>query len=84
MTDVRRWLRSNLFRSAADSAVSVVIGAVIFYALYRFVRFVLVTGRWTIVRKNLSLYITGSWPADELWRLSVVVIALAFAAGLVA
>ena len=48
------WLRRNLFRKLASTASSpwwsVVVGAV----LYRAVRFVLVTGRWEIIRVNLG------------------------------
>ena len=79
-----RWLRKNLFRSVPDGIVTVVVGSAILYVLFRFLRFIFVTGRWKIIRSNLSLYITGSWPSDELWRLSTAVIALAFGAGLVA
>lgn len=75
------WLKKNLFRSAVDSVVTVVAGTLMLFGLYRFLRFIFVTGRWDIVRANLSLFMTGSWPEDQLWRLSAVVIALAFLGG---
>ncbi len=77
-----QWLRKNLFRSAADSAVTVVVGSLSLYAAYRFLRFIFVTGRWDVVRSNLALYMTGSWPADQVTRLATVVVALAFLGGL--
>lgn len=77
-----QWLRKNLFRSALDSIVTVVVGALSIFALYRLLRFVFVTGRWDVVRTNLGLYMTGSWPAEQLTRLSTVVVALAFLGGL--
>ncbi|MDH3682835.1 MAG: amino acid ABC transporter permease [Acidimicrobiia bacterium] len=78
------WLRKNLFRSVGDSITTIVIGSLAIWVLYRFLRFVFVTGRWEIVRTNLSLFITGSWPEDELWRVVVAIVAVSFMAGLIA
>ena len=78
---ILQWLRKNLFRSALDSVVTVVFGGLAIWATYRFLRFIFVTGRWDVVRSNLALYMTGSWPADQLTRLSTVVVALAFLGG---
>lgn len=69
------WLRRNLFRGVGDTIVTVVSAIVVGYLVYRLGRFVLVTGRWEIVRRNLSLFMYGRFPRDELWRL---VVALAF------
>ncbi len=81
---ITTWLRKNLFRSAADSAVTVVFGVLIAYVGYRFVRFIFVTGRWDVVRSNLSLFMTGSWPEDQLNRLAFVLVALSLIGGLTA
>ena len=78
---ILHWLRKNLFRSTADSIVTVVVGSGVIYATYRLLRFVFVTGRWDVVRSNLALYMTGSWPADQITRLATVVVALAFLGG---
>ncbi|MFV0523861.1 MAG: amino acid ABC transporter permease [Acidimicrobiales bacterium] len=79
-----RWAHKNLFRSFGDALVTLVVGAISAYVLYRFLRFVFVTGRWDIVRVNLSLFMKGTWPSDQLWRLSVTVIGVATLGGLVA
>lgn len=80
---VSTWLKKNLFRSRLDGVVTVVAGTILVVAGFRFLRFIFVTGRWQIVRDNLSLYLTGSWPEEHLWRLVVVVIGLAFIAGFI-
>jgi general L-amino acid transport system permease protein len=77
------WLRKNLFRSAGDAVTTVIVGGILAYLAYRFGRFVLLTGRWEIVEANLSLFITGSWPVEELWRVTVTVVGLAATGGLV-
>ena len=47
-------------------------------------RFVFVTGRWEIVRANLTLFMVGRYPRDELWRVSVSLCCLAAYGGLLA
>ncbi|MEM9611213.1 MAG: amino acid ABC transporter permease [Actinomycetota bacterium] len=78
------WLKANLFRSTADSIVSVVVGSLAIFVLFRLVRFVFVTGRWDIIEVNLSLLITGVWPNAEMWRLVATILAAAFVGGLIA
>jgi general L-amino acid transport system permease protein len=78
------WMRKNLFRSIPDSIVTILAGSIAGYGLFRFLRFVFITARWEIVKSNLSLFVTGSWPQDELWRLSACVVGLGFLAGVTA
>ncbi|MEO1064704.1 MAG: amino acid ABC transporter permease [Actinomycetota bacterium] len=80
---ITAWMKANLFRSVADSIVSVVLGALAAFLLFRIVRFVFVTGRWEIVEVNLSLYITGAWPDAETWRLVTVVLFAGFVGGII-
>ena len=58
------WVRRNLFRSPADTVVTIVSGLVVGYVAYRLLRFVFVTGRWDIVRVNLKLFMVGRYPND--------------------
>lgn len=81
---VGEWLRRNLFRSATDGVVTVVSTVVIGYVLFRLGKYVFVSGRWEVVRRNLRLIMVGGYPADELWRVATVVVALSGFAGLVA
>lgn len=83
-TAARIWLRRNLFRSPLDGVVSVVVGGAALWLLFRAARFVLVTGRWDVVRDNLRLLLTGRYPVDHLPRVAVTVVVAAGLAGLVA
>ena len=80
----RVWIRHNLFRNGRDSVVTVVTGIVLVFAAFRAVRFLFVSGRWEIVRVNLDLYLYGRYPADQLWRVVLAVLALVATAGLIA
>jgi general L-amino acid transport system permease protein len=78
------WIRRNLARSPLDAVVSLIAAAVVGYVAYRLARYVFVTGRWEIVRDNLKLFMVGRYPLAELWRVSVVVVAIGLYGGLVA
>ena len=77
------WTRRSLFRNGRDSALTVVSALVVGWAIYRAVRFVVATGRWDVVRTNLTLFMVGRYPSGDLWRVVTVVVAVAAVAGLV-
>jgi general L-amino acid transport system permease protein len=78
------WLRHNLFRSPLDAVVTIVAGAIATYLVYRAARFVLVTGRWDVVRVNLKLLMVGRYPDVHLARVGVSVAVAATVGGLLA
>lgn len=78
------WLRRNLFRNPLDATTTVVVGVLVAYVLMRAVRFVLVTGRWEVVRVNLKLLMVGRYPVDHLDRVATVVVVAVLAGGLLA
>lgn len=78
------WLRRNLFRSWVDGVITVVAGLVSAWVLYKTVRFVLVTGRWEVIERNLQLLMIGRFPAPHVLRLAVTVIVLSAWAGVIA
>ncbi len=80
----QRWARHNLFRSWTDTVVTVVSGLVVGYVIFRLAQFVFVTGRWDIIRVNLTLFMVGRYPRDELWRVVVALVAIAAYGGAVA
>ena len=78
----RRWLRENLFSSPFNSAVTVVFGLILAWALYRIARFVLVDARWEIIERNITNLMVFHFDRDELWRVWTALFLLAAAAGL--
>jgi general L-amino acid transport system permease protein len=84
MSAVRIWLRRNLFRTPVDVVVTAVFGTICLFVVWRLVRFVLVTGRWDIVRVNLRLLMIGRFPEAHVPRLAVMVVVIAAWAGLIA
>jgi general L-amino acid transport system permease protein len=78
------WMRRNLFRTWIDGLVTVVAAIVLAYVTFRLLRFVFVTGRWEIIQRNLTLFMVGRYPRDELWRIAVGLCAIAAYGGVLA
>ncbi|WP_129664786.1 amino acid ABC transporter permease [Phytoactinopolyspora endophytica] len=62
------WVRQNLFNTWYNSVITIVLAPAIGYLIFRVLRFVFVTARWEIVEVNLTNFMVGTFPRDELWR----------------
>ncbi len=62
------WLRANLFSSRVNSALTVVLGAVLLWALVSLVGWLLFAADWAVVTTRTPLYLVGLYPAAEYWR----------------
>ncbi len=76
------WVRSNLFNTWYNSLITIVLAPAIGYVIYRALWFVFVTGRWEIVEVNLTNFMVGLFPRDELWRIWTAIAILAVVIGL--
>ena len=76
------WVRANLFNSIFNSVLTVVFGIFLAWAAYRGLRLVFVNSEWEIVRRNLTSFMVGRFPRDQLWRpwAASAVLALTFGA----
>jgi general L-amino acid transport system permease protein len=78
----RRWLKENLFSTWFNGVLTVLLAAVLGWALYKIARFVLVDARWEIVDVNLTNILVFRFPREEFWRLWAALYVLAAAFGL--
>jgi len=76
------WVRENLFSGPVNSIVTIVGALVIAFLAYRALRFLFVTARWEAVHVNLTNYMVGGFPRDELWRLWAAVYLLTLLGGM--
>jgi len=83
-TDPRTWMRENLFSSPFNTLLTLTVGPLMGLIAFQFLRFVLVNGRWEVVERNLTLFMVGTFPRDQLWRLWLAMSVLAVTAGLTA
>ena len=75
------WVRERLFPNVASSIVTLLLLPVLIYVGYRAVLFVAVNGRWEVVTRNLTLFMQGTFPRDEQWRIVAQIMCMAFALG---
>ncbi|HUF95277.1 MAG TPA: amino acid ABC transporter permease [Acidimicrobiia bacterium] len=77
------WARKNLFNNWWSGMVTVVMLPILAYVAFRVFLFVFVNGRWEAVTRNLTLFMQGTFPREEQWRLiaQVLIFALAFGIG---
>jgi general L-amino acid transport system permease protein len=80
--DPRRWVGENLFNTPLNTVLTIVFGAIIAVVLFRAVRFVFFTGRWEIIEVNLTNFMVGRFPRDEVFRVWIAIFLAAVAGGI--
>ena len=75
-TGIPGWLKANLFSSAVNSAVTVVIGALSVVALVAIFQWLVFSADWSPINESLKLFLVGQYPTEELWRVGAAVLAV--------
>jgi general L-amino acid transport system permease protein len=76
------WARKNLFSTWYDTLLTLAALAVIYIVLRPVLAWVLTQARWGVILVNLRLFMTGTYPLDQLWRVWLVLHFLAAVGGL--
>lgn len=61
------WMRKNLFSSAANSIVTLIVGLVALALLWFGINWI-IGADFAIIRANLRIFMVGQFPKEELWR----------------
>ena len=75
------WLSKNLFDGWWNSALTVVALGLILALLRPLFGWALNTARWDVIPANINLIMRGQYPAEQVGRLWIVLILLAFVVG---
>lgn len=75
------WVKRSLFKNWWSGVITIVLAPTIAYLGFRALRFVLVTGQWEAVQVNLTLFMQGTFPRSEQWRLIAQIMLFALALG---
>ena len=68
-----KWLRDNLFNTWYNSILTF-ISLVFLYMVLKFLfAWILFEAHWQVIPANLNLFMTGTYPAEEKWRIWTVV-----------
>lgn len=76
------WVRVRLFKNWWSGLVTIVLLPVVLYGIYRAFLFFFVNGQWEAVTTNLTLFMQGTFPRDQQWRLVAQIILFALALGI--
>lgn len=77
------WVKDNLFSTWYNTLLTLGLGALVAWASLSLLR-VVVGADFTIIRRNLALFMVGRFPRDQLWRPSWSALLIAVLIGLVA
>lgn len=76
------WLRKNLFSSWFNGILTVVLAIALLNVLKTFIVWATTAAQWQVIPANLPLYFVGRFPADQYWRLWIIVGMLATLSGI--
>jgi len=79
-----QWSRKNLFPNWYNSVLSIIFGALFVWLGFSLFRWIFITADWEIVIRNLTLFMVGQFPRDELARQVGSIILIAAAIGFLA
>lgn len=77
-----KWIKDNLLRTWWDTLITIVAGGLLIWLLSSFLIWAFTSAQWEIIRVNLTSFMVGRFPREELWRVSVALLIGAFAGGL--
>jgi general L-amino acid transport system permease protein len=75
------WVKERLFPNVVSGIVTVILLPILAYLSYRALLFIFVNGRWEVISRNLTLFMQGTFPRDEQWRIVIQTMFLALALG---
>jgi general L-amino acid transport system permease protein len=70
--DPVEWVRKNLFDSWFSSILTVVSLAIVGWVVLAFGNWAFNVARWEVIPGNLKVFASGVYPADQLWRVWIV------------
>lgn len=76
------WLHKNLFNRWYNSVLTVLLAALVGYLSFYAIRYVFFTAEWKPVRANLTLFMIGTFPRAEQWRVIVQILLMCVSFGL--
>jgi general L-amino acid transport system permease protein len=80
----RAWLRQNLFNGWRGSLVTVVLGIAIIGLTWMLATWAVFDARWGVITSNLRLFLMGTYPMEEAWRIWLGLAGLSVLSGVTA
>ena len=77
-----QWMRENLVNSPFNALLTLAVLTFLYFFLRTVITWVLFDADWSPITANLTLFLVGQYPAEELWRLGVAGLIVAAVMGL--
>jgi general L-amino acid transport system permease protein len=71
------WLRKNLFSTWYNIALTLLAAWLLFLFLRPAVEWATTEARWGVIEANLTLFMVGQYPRDQIWRVWLIIYILA-------
>ena len=78
----RTWVRKNLFNSWFNSLLTIISLVLIYLVVSGLIRWIFTQANWEPVLKNPFLYLVGSYPRDQLWRVGLLLVIYSLMVGM--
>ena len=76
------WIRGNLLSTWYNTLLTLVSFGLLVVLLWVSVPWLFVDADWTVITENLKLFLVGQYPPEQMWRVSLSVVWLAFLFGI--
>ncbi len=76
-----QWMRVNLFGSWWNTLLTVLASGLIFWFLRGVLFWAVNEAEWSVIPANLRLILVGQYPREQLWRVWIALLLLAFLMG---
>jgi general L-amino acid transport system permease protein len=76
------WLKKNLFSSWFNTLLTIFSLTVIYLVLRGLLTWIFTQADWSPVVQNLRLYVVGTYPLEQMWRVWVIIYMVSFLTGL--
>lgn len=80
-SSVLGWIRKNLFNTWGNAILTILASLLIFSLARGLLVWTFTTAKWRVIAVNLRLIMVGQFPIDQVWRVWVSMVLLAFLTG---
>ena len=77
-----QWLKENLFNTWYNTLLTCLALAFLYFVFKGVLTWVFTQANWKVIPANLQILAVGSYPIEQIWRVSIVIYALAVLTGL--
>ena len=75
------WMRRNLFATPFDAVLTVITSIILVWLVTGFLAWAISQANWLVVTRNFRLFMAGTFPVEDLWRVHGAVLLCTFAIG---